>query len=196
MPGRTPYLAVEAFLDPLRRALACVAYTKILVPRAGYHVLDSEHFWSLPGDDGGHVKLRGPARLELSARMRYMIISDTRKDYGPFRVTTRGYLYSLRTTSRQVVVAYHWHPSGKSHEKAPHLHIGSAQIDRDAVISEGHHLPTGRITFEEIIRLAIKEFDVEPYDDKWRDTLDLCETPHKLYRSWPTAAQHTPPVFD
>lgn len=195
MPGRTPYRAVEAFLDPLRHALACLTRTKILVSPGGHEMLDHEHFWTLPGDRG-YVDLRGPARLQLSCRMRYMIIRDERPDYGPFRVTTRGYLYSLRTTSRQVVVDYHWHPSGSSHEKTPHLHIGSAQIGRDAVISEAHHLPTGRITVEEIIRMAIKEFEIEPYDENWRDTLDLSETPHKLYRSWPTAGQITPPAFD
>lgn len=159
-------------------------------------MLGQEHYWTFAGEDG-YIDLRGGrARLQLSGRMRYMIIEDNRHDYGPYRVTTRGYLYSLCTRDGQALVNYHWHPSGNSHVKTPHLHIGSAQLDQDAVISSAHHLPTGRITFEEIIRTAIKEFEVEPFSDRWRDILDLCETPHRLYRSWPTASQETAPTFD
>lgn len=193
MPGRTPYLAVDAFLDPLRSALACVAQTKIIVTSSGRREVDQEHWWALPGDDG-YIRLGGPGRLQMFARMRYKIITDKRKDYGPYRVTTRGYMYGLRSPDNREVLQYHWHPSGQSHEQMPHLHIGSAQIADDAVISESHHLPTGRITFESVIRMAIKEFRVEPLHEDWEDRLMAAETPHILYRSWPSATVTAPPA--
>jgi hypothetical protein len=193
MPGRTPYQAFEAFIDPLKGALACVARAKFLVQSEAKWAVDKEHFWALSGDDG-YVRLAGPSGLQLLARMRFMIIQEKRQEYGPYRVTTRGYMYGLRTSDHREVMQYHWHLSVHAHEVNPHLHIGSAQIAEDAVISQGHHLPTGRITFEAVIRMAIREFRVEPLLDAWDDVLTAAETPHILYRSWPSPATAGPPA--
>jgi hypothetical protein len=84
--------------------------------------------------------------------MFYMIIRDNRPDFGPYRVTTRGYDYSVRRADRSKVLDYHWHPAGLSHEQRPHIHLGSAQLADDAVLSNKQHLLTGRVTFESVIR--------------------------------------------
>ncbi|MFI7075622.1 hypothetical protein [Micromonospora sediminicola] len=84
--------------------------------------------------------------------MYYQIITDPREGYGPYRVTTRGYDYSVRQTDGAAVIDYHWHPVGLSHEKRPHLHLGSSQLRADAVLSNKQHILTGRLTFESVIR--------------------------------------------
>lgn len=194
MPGKTPYQAFEAFIDPLKTAVACVARAKFVVKDEAKRVVNKEQFWALNGDDG-YVQLGGDSRLQLLARMRFMVIEDKRKDYGPYRITTRGYMYGLRTSDHREVLQYHWHPSERAHELKPHLHIGSAQIAEYAVITQGHHLPTGRITFEAVIRMAIREFGAEPLLAGWEDALTAAETPHILYRSWPSAKIAGPPAI-
>lgn len=193
MPGKSPYRAFEAFIDPLKSAISCVAQAKFVVPAEAKSVIETEHFLTLNGEDG-YIQLAGERRLQLLARMRFMIIRDKRKDYGPYRVTTLAYMYGLRTYDHREVLQYHWHPSQRTHEPKPHLHIGSAQIADDAVISQGHHLSTGRVTLESVIRMAIREFRAEPVQARWEDILTAAETPHLLFRSWPSASMAEPPV--
>jgi hypothetical protein len=62
-------------------------------------VINKEQFLALNGEDG-YVQLGGESRLQLLARMRFVVIEDKRKDFGPYRVTTRGYMYGLRTSDK------------------------------------------------------------------------------------------------
>ena len=115
--------------------------------------------------------------------MRYRIITDDREGYGSYRVTTRGYAYSLQDSSGRGMLDYHWHPTGRSDETRPHLHVGSHQLTDDAVLTNKLHIPTGRVTLEDAVRAAIG-LGAEPLVDDWDDRLTLSESPHKLYRSW------------
>ncbi|GAB3796922.1 hypothetical protein GCM10027605_05750 [Micromonospora zhanjiangensis] len=187
MPGRSPYNAYSAFVTPLASALSCVARAKIVCTRGGNSQLGKVHLLLLGGvDEGAYVKLKGDVDLELRARMRYEIIEDDREGMGPYRVTTRWYEYSLQESGGQAVVEYHWHPGGLSHEDRPHVHLGTAQLRPNAVMTKKQHLLTGRVTFEQVIRQAI-EYGVEPLCADWDDRLTAAETPHVLYRTWSVA---------
>lgn len=133
-------------------------------------------------ENDGYRRL-GKSDVELRARMKYKIIEDGRDGYGPFRVTTRGYDYSVRKIDGTAVIDYHWHPTGKSHELRPHIHIGSAQLRPDSILSNKQHLLCGRVTFEAVIRNLVHQ-GVPPRSDDWSDLLDLCEAPHLLHRTW------------
>lgn len=187
MPGSSPYEAFNAFITPLVDALNCVVQRpSIAVSQGGRAVTDVRHLLFLTGhkwDNDGYLAVGGGC-IELRARMKYMIIEDERDGYGPFRVTTRGYDYSVRTRDGAAVLDYHWHPTGLSHEKRPHLHIGSAQLSHDSVLARKQHLCCGRVTLEAVIRNLINNQGVKPLTLDWSDLLDLCETPHILHRSW------------
>lgn len=118
-------------------------------------------------------------RLELGMRMRYKIIEHG----GGYRVTTLAYDHLLMQSSGEVIVNFHWHPDGSSHEKKPHLHVGSSQLARDAVLTSKIHVPTGRISVEQVIRQAI-EFGAEPFGDNWEKRLDQSEAPFREHRTW------------
>ncbi|HET6484199.1 MAG TPA: hypothetical protein VFG35_29710 [Actinoplanes sp.] len=185
MPGDNPHAAFSAFLTPLKDALNCVVHPRIAFSPGGDTVLNRKHNLYLTGHlrvNDAFLRLRGTS-LEFRARMFYMIITDDRDDYGPYRVTTRGYDYSVRQTDGAAVIDYHWHPVGLSHEKRPHLHLGSSQLRPDAVLSNKQHLSSGRITLESVVRDLIGLGSVPRYPD-YGDLLDLCEAPHILYRSW------------
>jgi hypothetical protein len=185
MPGSTPRTAFSAFLTPLKDALNCVVHPRIAFSPGGDTVINQKHNLYLTGHlrvNDAFLRLPG-TDLEFRARMFYLIIADDREDYGPFRVTTRGYDYSLRKTDGAAVIDYHWHPVGLSHEKRPHLHIGSSQLRPEAVLSNKHHILGGRMTLESVIRDLIG-LGASPRHSDFADLLDLCEAPHLLHRSW------------
>jgi hypothetical protein len=183
MPGRTTHEAFSAFVTPLADALKCVAHTKIEHSPGGRDVMDKKHSLFITGrDHNGYCRLN-QSSIELRARMFYRIIADERPEYGPVRVTTAGYDYSVQTVDGTAVIDYHWHPVGLSHEARPHIHLGSAQLQPDAVLARSQHLLTGRIIFESVIRNLIG-MGVKSYYDDWAALLDLCEAPHLLHRSW------------
>ncbi|MEU5786187.1 hypothetical protein ABZ754_00470 [Micromonospora purpureochromogenes] len=185
MPGSSPHAAFSAFVTPLTDALNCVVHPRVAVSPGGQNVINQKHNLYLTGhqrETDGFLRLPGTA-LEFRARMFYMIIEDQREDYGPYRVTTRGYDYSVRKTDGAAVIDYHWHPVGLSHEKRPHIHIGSSQLRSDAVLSNKQHILGGRVTLESVVRDLIG-LGVPPRFKDYADLLDLCETPHLLHRTW------------
>jgi len=185
MPGSSPREAFNAFITPLADALKCVTEPIVAISPDGRAALNRKHGLYLTGhklDNDGYVATPG-ASLELRARMFYKIITDDRPDYGPYRITTLGYDYSVRRSDGAAVFDYQWHPRGLSHEKRPHIHIGSAELSADAVLSNKQHILTGRITFKAVLRNLIG-LGVRARFDDWSDQLDLCEAPHLRYRTW------------
>lgn len=188
MPGRTPYEAFSAFVEPLADALSCVVRTKIQHSAGGNAVVDKEHqLWLTGSDDNPYVKLdhtSGRPKLELLARMRYMLIHREDHDgLGGYRVTTRAYDYSVQTQDKQLVLAFHWHPTGSSDVTTPHLHIGAQQLSPTSVLSHKDHINTGRITLETAVRTAV-DLGAKPKFEDWAEILEICEGPHLRHRSW------------
>jgi hypothetical protein len=149
VPGASPYKAVEAFLAPLERAVACLGTGKIVVSPGGRATTGKTHVWSLNGGDG--LVLRGDAAgCRFLASMHYRIIPTDSEKYdileGRWRVTTSAYLYEFRATDNAKLWAMHWHPAGKSHATFPHL-------------------PTPRQTLESAVQWCI-EMGAEP-QQRW-----------------------------
>lgn len=178
MPGATPTEAVRAFVEPLQSALGCVARGKITVSPNGYDRMGVTHSWSINGGDGAPVG-KG---LNLFGGMQYRIITEDEEGYGPFRVTTEGYMYALERDERELF-ALHWHPSGVSNVTGPHLHLGDPILTAESPINSKAHLPTARMTFEQAIRWAI-EFGTPPLCADWEQRLALAEGAHLIFRSW------------
>jgi hypothetical protein len=180
VPGKTPYEAYQQFVKPIERAVACVARTKLLIAPRG-HSLGTQYTMFFP--NGDPVALRGEARLLLDLGLTYEIVEDTSIVGGPFRVTTRGYQHSLSSSNGLEIVGYHWHPSGKSHELRPHVHIGSSQLRDQAVLRNKAHVMTGRCSIEQVIRTAI-QLGASPACADWSDRLDEGHEIFVKYRSW------------
>lgn len=120
--------------------------------------------------------------LEFFAGMQWRLIRDGREGYGPYRVLTLAYDYSLTVDSAELW-AMHWQPAGESWEKRPHLHLGEVILSGASPINRKAHLLTGRMTFENAIRWCI-DFGAIPLHDDWNDRLALSEAPHLLNRTW------------
>lgn len=46
------------------------------------------------------------------------------------------------------------------------------------------HLPTGRVSFEAVVRCLISDWGVTPARDDWREVLDDTERRFLAYRTW------------
>lgn len=137
------------------------------------------------------MRLNGGQRL--FAGMRYELIEDSAN--GPWRVTTRGYMYSVERADGGEMLSAHWHPESPGRHVEPHLHV-----PHDMVTQEGYYLAreplyTGRYTFEAVIRFVITNVGCAPMVSDWEERLLLAETPHRLYRSWhqTPSEMHPPP---
>ena len=181
MPGRNPREAVEAFLEPLRDTISCVAKAKIILSKGGLAEPGSVHALVLNDDEPVKLKCR-PADLRLRVSMQYEIVRGEDPDRPPWRVTTRAYAYEMQTSSGELVQSYHWHPNQRI--AVPHTHLGHTQLRQDAVLHQKAHNPSGRVSLESVVRACITEYGATPMKDHWEKTLDLREQDFRTYRSW------------
>ena len=160
MSGRSAGRAVEAFIAPFQRAVACVT-REILVRGPGR----SEPVRSLQFR-GNAVRLRGRHRLELSVLVEY--VAEEGRPPARYATPLVGYRYELAHADGPMILAYHWHPVGVSPVTWPHLHL-AGQVA--SVPFDKAHLPTGLVSRQDVLRFAIADLGVEPIRDDWQAIL-------------------------
>jgi hypothetical protein len=152
----------------VQRTLDCVA--PVIVQAILTKPVEFEHTVRLRVNNDEPFRLnRTHLSLDISQVVRVITPSI---ELGPdWHIRSIGYEYTLSHVDAGEIVAYHWHPSGISEITTPHVHIGPAATGRDAVVRPGTlhkaHFPTGVVTLESVVRLAITEFDTEPRRDDW-----------------------------
>jgi hypothetical protein len=184
MAGKTPAEAVHNFLAPLQRVLACVT-DNVLSDGGGYHaspVKHPEHIYALTLYNSPAL-LGRDKRFALDLIQQYQVISGEGQR-GPWKVSTVAYYYTiLLAESGQEVLGYHWHPTGHSDVTYPHLHLyaGAGTLQHNL---RKAHLPTGRIAIEDVLRLAITHFHVNPFSDNWAEILTATQEAFQEWRTW------------
>lgn len=100
-----------------------------------------------------------------------------------WRVRTDGYAYraNLDPDPKGYLLAWHWHPDSRPD---PHVHVGAAGL-------RGLHVPTGRVSFEEVLRFFITEMGLRPARSDWEAVLGETEERFRAFRTWPRP--RTPP---
>lgn len=185
MPGKTTHEAFDAFITPLQAAITTLGPAKVTVSPGGRSNSQGIHAWTL--NNGRGMPLSGG--LLLHARMNYEFVRDDQLEDGPWRCTTRGYMYAVDGGDGRELISYHWHPVGASHYKLPHLHIGTPALAPSGVFTAGSHFPTGRLSLESFVRFVITVLKVPPRRTTWEKDLLLSEGVYELYRTWSS----TPP---
>jgi len=175
LAGRSPAEAVNAFLEPLSRALSCFTRA-VLDVSGGYHVAERPHALTLAG--GEPVQLQAQIPLWLSIFQNYRIV-EWEGARGPWKVQTVGYFYALEL-DRIELISFQWHPVGQSWYQRPHLHLGPA-AELGFKDLQHSHLPTGgRVAVEDILRLAV-ELGAQPRRSDWDEIL---ETTQGAFEEW------------
>lgn len=155
MAGKTAREAVRAFVEPLQAALVCFADGRVTTDTSA---LGKEGVLAV--NRGELFRLNGDSPVWLSATMRYEVVKASGRQ-GPFKVSTRGWIYHLHGERRRRLIGYHWHPVSPSHAVHPHLHAFE--------MGDKKHYPTGRVLFEDVLQLAT-EYGAEPRDAvRWQD---------------------------
>jgi len=165
LSGRTPAEAVDAFLEQLRRTLACVTTAPLLSLGAPRGAAPGVAFLA-PRERP--ARLQGPQRLLLRVRHDFSTAPDP-NDPTRWAVATVGYAYSILHPDQRELLAYHWHVAGNSPIAFPHLHVGARAGATDL---SNLHLPTGSIPLAAIVRLAIAELGVDPLRQDWPSILN------------------------
>jgi hypothetical protein len=177
--GETESAARERYRHYLQQALACIhpsAYFYMSKPPLG-----PQDEWALTTD---------PASIELSVlEGQELYLSATqsfrmKRHKGEWKVSTLQYIYNVSQTQdvRDYLFAWHWHPNQEP--MTCHLHA-DAELTNNMKLTR-KHLPTARISFEEVLWFLIDEFDVVPAKDKLECQQVLTETKkrHEKYRTW------------
>lgn len=100
---------------------------------------------------------------------------------GTWRVTTERYDYTLTRPASpdKIVFGWHWHPeSRRSRVSYPHLHVPSAES------FSTKHVPTGRVSLEDVVMFGFDELNVTPAHATARAVVEEVRSTHKQYRSW------------
>jgi hypothetical protein len=174
LPSKSPNAAVNVALDRLRRIAACITDRPVFA--SGYRASPEPHHFSFaPLQRDVPLRTRhGSRRVLLTMKQEYAVDHDEGRRL--FEVRTTGYSYRLLDREGREILAYHWHPVGISPITFPHLHLTrfrpiDLSLDSDPLALAEMHLPTGFGTLEDIVRLLITEFAVEPRRSDWAEIL-------------------------
>lgn len=173
MAGQTPSEALHNFLDPLKRAVSCVLVGKI-------------NHTGAPTDQDGRLvldqELSGTGGTRLSMAQSYRIVQTEDQERGPWKARTRAYTYTLESGQGPEMVAFHWHPEGRSLVTRPHMHLGpGCGVDPDV---SKIHFPTGRVSVEDFIWVTIEGFGIESRRGDWQDILAESRGVFEQWRTW------------
>jgi hypothetical protein len=149
-------------LSAFQRALSCVSAS---VARLGLNDRPTDT-WEI--NPGTAVSV-GTGRSGLAVELKQFWAPS--KTAAGWTVDPVGYSYVLfeRATSVQTL-AYHWHPTGRSHVDTPHLHLGPPLLAAMGV-QRSIHLPSGHIELAEFLEMLIRELEVRPARRDWRRVL-------------------------
>jgi len=175
LAGKTSTQAVQNFLDPIRQAVSCIT-THVVIASGFESVSGRAHVITI--NDGDPIIFPSNKSVRFSFQMQYRIV-QAEGERGPWKVVTAGYNYSVQDRLEKEFFAYHWHRWVKP--PFPHLHVcpGSGVNNLRKV-----HLPTARISVEEILQLLIEQFRVKPIRNDWEKVLKRTKAAFEKYRTW------------
>jgi hypothetical protein len=97
-------------------------------------------------------------------------------------VASRGYFYQLHEHGGREIIAFHWHPAPPGQPDFAHVHIDTH--NRPPHIQRKHHVPTGRVSLEAVVRFAIQELGERPLRPAWEHVLDAGQAEFDARRFW------------
>ncbi len=175
--------ALVEFQRQIGRVLNCITNAWVYSAPIG---ADSYMLLSAPADHtprpvraGSFLRLRrGNETLFLQAYQQIQVI-----DADNFRISTIRYFYIIWSSRQnERIIDWHYHRRRNGSFQA-HLHI------RDDADATNHylinrHIPTGRVSLEDVVRFAIQEMNINSRDANWATVLDQTEAVFRADRTW------------
>ena len=180
--GKTPAAALNAYLEPLTRAVSCITQSNLV--HNCYKPGDGEErFLVLAHGDPVRVPVAAGGHLRIGIEQRFKVVETREPDRGPWKVSTLKYEYSICHDDGREILAYHWHPGEQAHDQ-PHIHICSGAGTLIPQVQSAY-LPTGRIAVEAFVLMAIREFGVQHRrGEDYKRVLDASLAKFEAHKSW------------
>jgi hypothetical protein len=175
--------ARKRYVDVLQRSLGCICreiwITRTTLEERDAFVLTTSMFPVA-------LKRENGAGILLSAQQRFRYVPDP-AHRGEVKCQTLQYIYTIAAEADpdRELLEWHWHPDVRLE---PHLHLHATDLHLGEL--DKYHIPTGRVSFEEVARFLIKDLGV-PGRGKWEKVLAESQTIFEMYRTWPA-----PPRID
>jgi hypothetical protein len=166
MAERTPQAALREYLSSLQRAVSRLSPAVFVVPAGGFAPSGLTRVLSLSGRS---VRLVGETEVRLVVQDRYRL-AERSEPRGRWQVRQYCYVYALDDSNGREILAYHWRPEGVSHVTTPHVHLGAGAGRLRAELTTAH-LPTGTVSSQALLRLAIEGFGIRPRRPDWAEIL-------------------------
>ena len=178
-PARTPSAAQARYVRVLQRTLSCLSKAIWVVgpSNAGTDrkLTLSEEAIRLRTAEGPTLWLRASQHFELIPHPEFE---------GEWKSSTRAYVYELGLEDDDDgLIGWHWHPNTTPDRLTPHTHVRVEHAPL-GVSFPRLHIPSGRVSFEEVARFAIVELGVSPDREDWDDILAESLLRFQTYRSW------------
>lgn len=176
--AKTPREAYERYHDALMIPIRCL--TSAHVVNNKHAEAGTEIFFAFSNNP---VDLLGsPYSLFLLQRVK--VIPHPRIE-GEWKVKTLGYEYAIELTKeKKEVIAFHWNSSVDNGLRA-HIHVGLT--GKGQSLSNKHHIPSGRVSVENVVKFLIEELRVPPakaYRGTWNDLIEKALQKFNAFRSW------------
>lgn len=169
----------------LQDSLHCVTPAKLLHKGSALNTVNM-----LRLEPGSGVPLRRSgtrSSFHLTVLQGYLIIRQSDEARPRSRLTIVHYAYKILASDGREIVAFHWHP-GRGGVDWPHMHVGSTFIDATqhdiGRRFSALHLPTSRISIEQVIEALITQFDVAFLRADWQHVLDAGQSTFRQSRTW------------
>ncbi len=186
IPARNPTAALDRFVDFMAQSLRCLDRRAVWVTGTP----DRAYAAALPEDARTLFVANAPltlpsdgpvSRLYFTPGQTFEVVRDERQRR-EWRVHTLGYIYivALDVRMENVVLQWHYHPYAGRNDT--HVHVTAERPDLGRL--ESLHLPTGRVSFESLVRFLITDLRVVPAREDWQDALDDAETRFRAHRRW------------
>lgn len=138
---------------------------------------DGIESWTLPERE---TALQGAFDLTFTMYHRYVV--SQQPGTNTWNVSSRGYIYQLHEADGREIIAFHWHPGQLRQPDFAHLHVETHR--RAPQVQRKHHIPTGQVSLEAVVRFAIQELGVQPLRPDWEQVLDAGQREFEARRSW------------
>jgi hypothetical protein len=159
----TPIAAKRALRSSLQRSISSVT-SSVLADRSG----------AIESDFNLECQLTtafGRGRVTLSVYHFYTLVADaSRERQHRWEARTTGYSYRIGDADGREILAYHWHPAGRSPEARPHLHLGVGAGALRGELQKAH-IGTGFVTPVPLLSLLLESFAVRPHRGDWATVL-------------------------
>ena len=160
----------------LQRAISCVTDAVLTInDMAAVNTPQPTRALTISFKNDDPVRLRSRQPLAITIFQRLRVELDNGFSRRSWQVAVTDYDYILRVPDGQEIVAYQWVSTGFSRITHPHLHIGRGATGNVTTFGPRGlhriHFPTRHITLEDVLRLAITEFEVEPRRPDWEHIL-------------------------